>query len=350
MAHEVTFVVAGRLDAKTGGSAYNRRIAESLRTLGWSVDVRELAGDFPRPDDVAVEAAGRVFDDPPEGRVVVIDGLAASALPGVLERHAARLRHVMLVHLPIAAAVGLDEETATRFRHLEGRALAAASLVVVTGTATLALLTPYAIAAQRVVVVEPGTDAALPARGTPGGPVHLLSVATLNAGKGHDVLLQALARVPNKRWTLTCAGSTTRDPATAARVEAVTRSLGLQDRVGFIGELDSAALDRAYDAADVFVLATWQETYGMAVAEALARSLPIVSTTTGAIPALVGDEAGLLVAPGDVEALADALTRVIGDERLRRRLAAGAARVRSRLPSWEDAARRFGAALEGLST
>lgn len=350
MAHDVTFVVAGRLDARTGGSVYNQRIAEALRTQGWSVDVRELSGGFPRPDDDAVEAAARVFNDIPKGRVVVVDGLAASALPGVLELHAIRLRLVMLVHLPIAAAVGLGAADATLFRGLEARSLAAAALVVVTGAATLPLLAGYAIAADRVVVVEPGTDAAPAARGTPGGPVHLLSVATLNPGKGHDLLLQALARVPITSWQLTCPGSLTRDPVTAARVQALTHSLGMQDRVRFTGELSGEALDRAYDAADVFVLATWQETYGMAVAEALARSLPIVSTTTGAIPALVGDEAGLLVQPGDVSALGNALTRVIVDAALRRRLTAGAARVRSRLPSWDDAARRFGAALEGLST
>ena len=56
-----------------------------------------------------------------------------------------------------------------------------------------------------------------------------------------------------------------------------------------------------YDRTDVFVLATLRETYGMAVAEALAHGLPVVSTSTGAIPALVGTDAGLLVAPGDVQ-------------------------------------------------
>ena len=183
------------------------------------------------------------------------------------------------------------------------------------------------------------------------GPVHCCCRwPTLNPGKGHDMLLQALARVPAINWQLTCAGSTTRDPVTAARVQALARLAGPAGSRAIHRRADGQALDRAYDAADVFVLATRQETYGMAVAEALARCLPVVSTTTGAIPALVGDEAGLLVPPGDVEALAHALTRVIGDEALRRRLTAGAARVRSRLPSWDEAARRFGAALEGLST
>jgi glycosyltransferase involved in cell wall biosynthesis len=348
MAHGVTFVVAGRLDARTGGSVYNRRITESLRTLGWSVEVRELAGGFPRPDSAAIEAAGQVFDAISAGRVVVIDGLAASALPGVLERHATRLRLVMLVHLPITAEVGLGEAEGARFRAWEARALAAAALIIVTGPAALPLLAGYAMSTARVTVVEPGTDAAPAARGSAGGPLQLLSVATLNTGKGHDVLLQALARVPDAGWRLTCAGSTTREPATARRVEALARALGLQEKVGFTGELTGEALDRAYDAADVFVLATWRETYGMAVAEALARGLPIVGTATGAIPALVGDEAGLLVRPGDVEALALALSRVIGDGALRQRLQAGAARMRGRLPSWDAAAGRFGAALEGL--
>lgn len=349
MADDITFVVAGRLDARTGGSRYNRRMIETLRAQGWSIEVRELPGAFPRPDDDAVEFAERVFQCLPPGGVVVVDGLAASAVPGVLELNAARLRLVMLVHMPIAAEVGLDPPIAARFRESESRSLAAASLIVATGTATLPLLADYAVTADRVALVEPGTDAAPAARGSSGGSVHLLTVATLNPGKGHDVLLQALARVPVTAWQLTCAGSTTRDPITAARVQALTRSLALQDRVRFTGELDGEALNCAYDAADVFVLATRQETYGMAVAEALARCLPVVSTTTGAIPALVGCEAGLVVAPGDIGALAHALTRVIGDETLRHQLKAGAARVRSRLPSWNDAARRFGAALKGLS-
>ena len=350
MAHDITVVVAGQFDARTGGSVYNRRMVETLRTHGWSVEVRELPGAFPRPDDEAIACAAGVFDTISPGRVVVVDGLAASALPGVLELHAERLRLVMLVHLPIASAIGLDEITAARFRQSESRSLASATLVVATGAAALPLLAKYGVAADHVTLVEPGTDPAPAARGTASGPVQLLSVATLNPGKGHEVLLQALARVPATNWQLTCAGSTTRDPVTAARVRALTLALALQDRVRFAGELHGEALDRAYDVSDAFVLATWQETYGMAVAEALARSLPVVSTTTGAIPALVGSDAGILVAPGDVNGLADALTRVIGDDGLRRRLAAGAARVRSRLASWEDAARRFGAALEGLST
>ena len=119
-------------------------------------------------------------------------------------------------------------------------------------------------------------------------------------------------------------------------------SLGLQDHVSLVGELDDAALDRQLDAADVFVLATLQETYGMAVAEALARGLPVVATDTGAIPTLVGSEAGIVVPRGNVGELADALRRAFRrDAPLRARLAAGARRVREQLADWDTAAGRM---------
>jgi glycosyltransferase involved in cell wall biosynthesis len=98
----------------------------------------------------------------------------------------------------------------------------------------------------------------------------------------------------------------------------------------------------------VFVLPTWYEGYGMAVAEALARGLPVVSTATGAIAELMGGGAGLLVPPGDVEALAHALSAIVTDGALRARLAAGARQARIRLRSWDDAAGLLARTIEGI--
>jgi glycosyltransferase involved in cell wall biosynthesis len=72
----------------------------------------------------------------------------------------------------------------------------------------------------------------------------------------------------------------------------------------------------------------------------------VISTPTGAIGDLVGEDAGLLVPPGDVDALAAALSRVLDDEALRRRLRAGAARARTRLRTWDDASARMADVLE----
>ena len=249
MPHTVTVAVSGGLDDVSGGSYYNRRMIESLTGLGWSVDVRELQGSFPSPSDSDVVAAARAIAQVPDGRNLVIDGLAGSALPGVLESHADRVRIVPLVHLPIAAEAGLSVETAARYRASEQRALASAKQVIVTGSAAVGLLAPYDLQAP-IAVVEPGTDAAPLAKGSSNHEVQLLTVAALTPGKGHDILLKALARVPIDTWRLIVAGSTTRHPPSAARVKALSRELGLDARVQFAGELDREAVNRAYDAAE----------------------------------------------------------------------------------------------------
>jgi len=297
-----------------------------------------------------LEHAACVLATIEQGTPVIVDGLAFGAMPAVIEREASRLCLVALIHLPLGAEVGLDSDTAARLEATERRALRAAALIVVTGAATLPLMASYGIQRDRIVVVEPGTDPAPLARGAGGAPLQLLSVATLNPGKGHEILLRALAAISNREWHLTCAGSMTRHPATADRVRALVGSLNLAERVSLVGELEASDLAARYDESDLFVLATLKETYGMAVAEALAHGLPVVSTTTGAIPDLVGEEAGLLVPPGDMGALAEALARVLGDAGLRRRLAEGARRVRDRLPNWGQAVDNMTAALARLET
>jgi glycosyltransferase involved in cell wall biosynthesis len=123
----------------------------------------------------------------------------------------------------------------------------------------------------------------------------------------------------------------------------------LEDRVSLVGDVDAGTLASCYDRADLFVLATLHETYGMAVAEALARGLPVVSTATGAISELVGNEAGFVVPPGDAGALTTALTKVMSDAHLRAGLAEGARRVRDRLPTWDAAVDKMVAELERVA-
>jgi glycosyltransferase involved in cell wall biosynthesis len=341
-------VVPGRLETRTGGYIYDRRIAEGLRAAGWTVEIRELDDSFPRPTPAALEHAAATFAAIPAGAIALVDGMALGVIPEIVEREAVRLAIVAIVHLPLAAEVGLDRDRQAVLEESERRALAGVSLAVVTGAATQALLTRHRLVPRSIVVVEPGTDPAPVARGSDGRPLHLLSVASVTPGKGHDVLLSALASVPHRDWHLTCAGSLTRAAATASRVRTRVQTLNLGGRVTLAGELDEAALAGLYGAADLFVIATLRETYCMAVAEALAHGLPVVGTATGAIPELVGESAGLVVPPGDTEALADALARVIGDSDFRLRLTAGARRVRDRLPTWSQASETLAAALASL--
>ena len=173
----------------------------------------------------------------------------------------------------------------------------------------------------------------------------MLCVATITPRKGHAELVEALAlasrRLPRADWHLRCVGSLERDPACAARLRDRIASHGLAGRIELAGERDEDVVDRLYGEADVFVLASHHEGYGMVLAEALAHGLPVVSTRAGAIPETVPPAAGLLVPPGDVDALAEALCRILAEPALRHRLAAGAQAAGSRLPGWDDTADRF---------
>jgi glycosyltransferase involved in cell wall biosynthesis len=182
----------------------------------------------------------------------------------------------------------------------------------------------------------------------PGDVVRLLCVATLQPGKGHHILFEALRHSLDCAWHLTCAGSLTRDAVTAERVRTMAGAAGFADRVTFTGELDEEGLSARYDESDVFVLATLQETYGMAVAEAIAHGLPVVSTRCGAIPALVEPDGGLLVPPGDAMAFAGALGRVLHEPGYRAVLAEGARRRRAHLPSPENAVAKLEALLKEI--
>lgn len=340
------YIVPGRLDQRTGGSIYNRRMVETLRTLGWAVTVVELAGAFPDPDAAAETAAAEAFGSIPAGSLVLVDGLAFSVLPEVVEAHRDRVILVAVVHLPVAAAFGIDAARAARYETVERRALAAAQSIVVTGPGAWPLLARYPLPADRVSMVEPGTDPGPLAQGSAGGTVQLLSVASVHPGKGHDLLLAALEPLRHVDWELTCAGSLTRDPSFVERLRGQAGQTGLADRIHFIGDVPAERVAACYAVADVFVLATQQETYGMAVAEALARGLPVVSAAAGAIADLVGQDAGLVVPIGDREALTDALRSVLTNPEMRRQLAAGARQRRAALPTWAMAAAKLSGVLE----
>jgi glycosyltransferase involved in cell wall biosynthesis len=348
----LSVVVPGDLETRTGGYGYDRRIVAGLRALGWQVDVVRLDDGFPFPTPAARESADRCLASIPDGGLVLADGLAFGALPDEAARHARRLAIVALVHHPLASENGLDPAAAAGLEKSERRALASARAVIVTSRATARSLDRYGVAADRIHVVEPGTDPAPLARGSESG-ASLLCVATLTPRKGYEVLVRAVAAIRATSWRLRCAGSLDRDAATVARVRELVAAFGIDDRVALLGDLDTSQLAVEYERADLFVLPTLHEGYGMAVGEALARGLPVVSTATGAIAELVGPdpaggrpEAGIVVPPGDAAAFADALARVVADRGLRARLAAGARAVRNHLPSWDAAAANMARALD----
>ena len=347
----IVFVVPGRLGTPTGGYIYDSQIIAGLKRRGIPIQLKELRGNFPQPAARNLTEAARQLASIPDGTVVIVDGLAGGAMPAEIEREANRLRFVALVHHPLALETGVTRVEAARLRATELRTLKAAKRVVVTSPATARLLAQqYGVSAARISCVEPGTERWPIASRTRGRAPELLCVATLTPRKGHVTLVRALAKVRDLHWHLTCVGAPDRDRATAARVRAEIRKAGLAGRISLVGETRSrAALKRHYHRADVFVLPTEYEGYGMAVAEAIASGLPVVSTPTGAIAELVGDKAGILVPPGNANALAGALERMLGDAAARKAFTQGARRRRMQLPTWPGAVREWSAILRRVA-
>src|SRR5438874_1429459 len=178
-ARRVTLVVPGSIHTHTGGYEYDRRIVAALRDRGWTVDVREIDGSFPNPTRTALDEAAGVLAGVASGGVVLIDGLAAGAMPDELEREARRLRIVPIVHMPLASDAGIDAGTAAQFEAKERRSVTCAKRVVVTGASTATLLASYGVPADRIARVEPGTDRGPIASGSRSTDCrHLLCVAT----------------------------------------------------------------------------------------------------------------------------------------------------------------------------
>lgn len=347
------FLVPGDWHTPTGGYTYDRRLVQALRAAGWAVETHRLDGHWPWPDAAALAAARARVDALATGSLVVADGLAFGALPALVQRHAKRLHWVALVHHPLHMETALDESTRRELRRRETQALQGARQVVVTSRSTARDVAAMAVPPARIAVVEPGTDPVPHAPGEgiggPAGPVRLLCVATLTPRKGHAVLLQALAGLAGRDWVLHNVGCATRDAQTAARLHAMSAVPELAGRVFWHGAVDAAALREQYAAADLFVLPSLHEGYGMAVAEALAFGLPVLASNAGALAQTLPAKAGLQVPPGDVIALRTALAQLMADTGLRARLAAGARAAAARLPTWDQQAVRFAAVLEGVA-
>ncbi|MFC0533782.1 glycosyltransferase family 4 protein [Phytohabitans kaempferiae] len=368
-------VLPGGVDnpvSPSGGNLYDRRACQHLAGLGWRVVEHAVDGAWPRPGATATARLAKLLSALPDGALTLLDGLVACAAPEVVVPAAARLRVAVLVHLPL-----VDEGGDTDLDACERATLRSAAAVIATsGGAARRLAALHDLDGVRVAA--PGVDGAPLSAGTADGG-RLLCVAAVTPRKAQDVLVAALATVGDLPWSCTFAGSLDRDPAYASRVMAAAAEL--DGRVTFAGPLAGAALDAAYSEADLLVLPSHAETYGMVVTEALARGVPVVATAVGGVPEALGAvpapemagrapttdrskrppaagpaiglaadlvRPGILVPPGDPEALGDALRRWLESGELRDRLRTAARARRSTLDGWDTTARALSGILAAL--
>ncbi len=347
-----TFIVPGSPAQRTGGYIYVRRIVAALRNMVQSVDLVGLEGRFPDADLVATQAMDNTLRGLPENAIVILDGLAMGGLPDTLSKHAGRLHLIALVHHPLADETGLEEITRERLFASEKAALSHIEGVITTSRFTVRELARYDVAAGRIQAVEPGVDlfpeAPVLAATELHRPVQLLSVGTLSPRKAQDQLASALAELRELPWQCTLVGSAGRAPDYARDLQSQIERLNLEERIVLAGEMDDEELARAFNSADIFILPSLYEGYGMVIDEALARGLPVICSDGGAL-AQTADRPGIQrYASGQVAELVSYLQAWIADRDSLLQAQKQARASRSQLTSWQQAAESFETAVGEL--
>ena len=358
----IQLVVPGNVLHNSGGNVYNAALTSRLIALGAEVNTYGADGEWPIGSEEDRRRFGSLLSelastDP--AAVTIVDGLVASGAPEEMEHAAAKGRPVwVLLHMPLETP---EEEGPA----LERRALSAAAGVISTSSSVAALVKERH-GLDGVTPAIPGTEPAPLAVGS--NPPHFIAVAALLPNKDQLIFLGALAQLMDLPWTASLIGSDSADEAYAREVRAAVERLGLGSRVRLAGELGGEEFDAEWKAADLSLLVSRTEAYGLVVPESLAHGLPvIVRAGTGAVEALHAgsrqgnvEEAGTQgthgTLPGaaveldtDPAPLADILRSWLMDPGLRTQWRTAAMAVRERLPGWEDTARTVLATLDGNS-
>jgi glycosyltransferase involved in cell wall biosynthesis len=340
----VSLVTLGDPGRLTGGYRYHRRMAELAPACGASVDFVSFPDrPFPLPALAGPAVLGRARAD-----VVALDSIAAAFLSPWLRD--GRVPVVGSLHQPPG---GIDHGPLRRSlqARLDRRAWRRARLLIVASQALGDELAGQGFPPERLRVVPPGRDLPVPPGHPPlelrrGRRASLLCVGNWVERKGVLELLEATAGLPEELVTLHLAGDDRADPGYGARVRARLARPDLAGRVLVHGPVPAEQVALLYRDADVFALPSLREPFGTVWGEAMAAGLPVVGWRAGNLPHLATDgREGLLADPGDVAGLREALRRLAGDEELRRRLAAAAARRAADRPTWAQSAERFFAAL-----
>ena len=324
-------------------------MAAELGKLGWAISHVTLPKGFPRPDASQRAEAACQIARLADGTILLVDQLVLGVLPEVARRESQRLKLAMIVHHPLALEDLSDQGDVAALRASEQEALAQVALVIVPSEATARILvTNYAVPVTRIVVAEPGTDQQAIAPGGRDGPLSLLSIGSVVPRKAHELLVDALAGLTEVPWHLTIVGDILRHPLHVEKVRAVIAKHGLGERVPLTGGIGQKALEAHWQSTNVYVASSRHEGYGMAIAEALSRAIPVVSTDAGAVGEWVDREAVRLVPTGDLTALREAFGAVLKDARVRERMREAAKNARTALPTWSAQASRVDAKLQAL--
>ncbi|MGF6834544.1 glycosyltransferase involved in cell wall biosynthesis [Paenarthrobacter sp. TE4293] len=319
----VRFLVPGNVRHGSGGNKYNAKLAEHLAALGADIETVVVDGDWPVGSPADRQRFAEALDG---GATVIADGLVAGGAPDEIAGAAGKGTKVwILSHIALA-----DHDD------LEAKALAAAAgIICPSAHAAAELGAKYG--ALDVVVATPGAASAGVSAGSV--PTHIVSVAALLPNKSQTLLVEALSQLHNLEWSASLIGSHDPDPAYAAKVRDAVEHYGLQQRVTLTGELTGQELEDHWHKADLSILLSRSESFGMVVTESLAHGVPvIVRQGTGAVEALGGTGAGAALDLSDLNTLTMTLRAWLTDPALQQRWRNNALQARQHLRGWDATA------------
>jgi glycosyltransferase involved in cell wall biosynthesis len=317
----IRFLVPGNVRHGSGGNKYNAKLAEHLTALGASVETVTVDGDWPVGSPADRQRFAQALDG---GTTVIADGLVASGAPEEIAGAVkAGTKVWILSHMALA-----------EHGDLESKALAAATGIICPSVHSAAELQAKH-GSLDIAVATPGAEPADLSAGSQ--PKHIVAVAALLPNKDQAHLVEALSQIKDLPWTATLIGSEEADPAYAAEVRAAVEHHALQNRIRVTGELTGTSLEEQWHQADLSVLLSHSESFGMVVTESLAHGVPVlVRQGTGAVEALGGTGAGAAWDPR--EALADTLRSWLTDVEIQGSWHENAILARDNLSGWDNTA------------
>jgi glycosyltransferase involved in cell wall biosynthesis len=343
----LTWFVPGNFPPTTGAIVFDTKLGAALSAMGHAVSITPLGGAHPWPDGEArvsaekgLAAALRI-----SGESIVIDGFCLYAFAGLAEELESA-GAICMVHHPMSHEPQLSAAEREGYAAVERALLPHLAHIVVPSEAVRAQLASIpGLPADRVTVITPGLPDAPRSSGSGDSGCHLLAIASLIPRKGFDTVLNALQPLSDLDWRLTICGDQTIDPDHSAMLHALASGPGLSGRVTFTGPCTAAELEVLWQSADIFVSGSQYEGYGMAVAEAVRRGLPLAVTKGAAAPEVIPLAGSVVVETGDALQLSKGLRRLIFDRAARLALADAAWEAGRKLPTWESQARRFASLL-----
>jgi glycosyltransferase involved in cell wall biosynthesis len=207
------------------------------------------------------------------------------------------------------------------------------------------------LARETIIVCPPGIDQRLLTHRTreTGGNVQILTVANWTRSKGHLFLLEVLADLAHLSWSWHIVGDTEIDPELVKAFQAKVAQTKLKSRIHVHGALPPEETQEFFREADLFILASLTESYGMVFAESLAAGLPSIGNNVGGVPEIIAHEqTGFLCEPKNRSEWRSRLESIISSPDLRERMRAAALKHRKGLASWEMTAEKLIGLLNGI--